>query len=283
MATAENHLRLTDGSAKPIVIALHCSGATGAEWRQLGQDLAGRFTLIAPDLIGCGKTAHWPGAHAFKLSDEAERIVQMIDAADKPVHLVGHSYGGCVALRAAIERPSHVASLTLYEPVALHVLRIMGPDGKKSLDGILAIAGNVNRFVLSGDYEGAAKFFFEYWNGTGSWSTIRREARDEFVRYIPKVCLEFSAAANERVPLHAYRALQFPALLLQGEHAPEPTRLIVWQLARAIRFATMQTVYGAGHMGPYSHPAVVGALIADWIARAVPGGVSAKINATCAA
>jgi len=46
------------------------------------------------------------GKHAFTLSDEAASVLSEIDAADEPVHLVGHSYGGAVALRAAIERPS---------------------------------------------------------------------------------------------------------------------------------------------------------------------------------
>ena len=77
----ENH-SLVPGSAKPTVIALHCSGATGAQWRQLGRDLGDRFTLIAPDLIGSGKTPHWRGTHAFKLCDEAERIVRVIDRAE---------------------------------------------------------------------------------------------------------------------------------------------------------------------------------------------------------
>src|SRR6266536_155294 len=35
-----------------------------------------------------------------------------------PVHLIGHSYGGGVALRVAVERSNRIASLTLYEPAA---------------------------------------------------------------------------------------------------------------------------------------------------------------------
>src|SRR6266536_1481912 len=35
-----------------------------------------------------------------------------------PVHLIGHSYGGGVALRVAVERSNRIASLTLYEPTA---------------------------------------------------------------------------------------------------------------------------------------------------------------------
>ena len=270
MSNITRLVRMPEKAAKPTVIALHCSGATKSEWRQLQRDLGDRFTLIAPDLIGSGGTAHWTGSQPFKLSDEAAHVVSIIDAAQRPVHLVGHSYGGCVALRAAVERPTQVASMTLYEPVAFHVLKMMGPDGKSALEAMAAIADRIARLVSGGDHQAAAKYFFEYWSGEGSWPALRREAQDELVRYIPKVCLEFSAAIGERVPHYAYRGFHFPVLLLQGEHAPEPTQLVARQLAKAMRFASPQTVYGAGHMAPISHAAIVSAMMTDWIVRAEP-------------
>ena len=270
MTNIANLARTAEADARLTVIALHCSGATRSEWRQLERDLGHRFTMIAPDLIGSGRTAHWTGTHAFNLSDEAAQVVRMIDAAEGPVHLVGHSYGGCVALRAAVERPAKIASMALYEPAAFHVLETMGPDGRPALDEITAVAGYINRFVLNGDYHTAAKHFVEYWNGEGSWTAMRREARDELVRYIPKVCLEFSAEFSERLPLVAYRRLNFPVLLMQGEHAPKSTQLIARQLAKAVRYASLQTVYGAGHMGPFSHAEIISTMIAEWIVRAEP-------------
>ena len=270
MQNFANLVRDADADAKPTVIALHCSGATRSEWRQLERTLGNRFSLIAPDLIGSGGTAHWTGAHAFSLSDEAAQIVRIIDAATGPVHLVGHSYGGSVALRAAIERPVRIASMTLYEPVAFHVLKTLGEDGNAALREISALAGNISLFVLSGDNPAAAKCFFEYWNGKGSWAVLRREAQEDLVRYIPKVCLEFSASINERTPLVAYRRLNFPVLLLQGEHAPEPIQMIARRTAKAMKNASLQTVYGAGHMGPFSHAQIVSDLMAAWIVRAEP-------------
>jgi hypothetical protein len=42
----------------PTVVALHCSGAAGYEWRHLTQTLPEHVQVIAPDLIGCGG-ARW--------------------------------------------------------------------------------------------------------------------------------------------------------------------------------------------------------------------------------
>lgn len=95
------------------VIALHCSGAGAAQWRQLGDVLDSRYELLTPEHYGCDSVGPWSGERAFTLADEAARTIGIIDRSDCKVPLVGHSYGGGVALRAAVERPNRIASLTL--------------------------------------------------------------------------------------------------------------------------------------------------------------------------
>jgi pimeloyl-ACP methyl ester carboxylesterase len=116
--------------SSPLVIALHCSGGTGHQWQKLRQALGPPFNVISPNLIGCGDNPHWSGKSRFKLTDEARSIVESIDAWNGAVHLVGHSYGGAVALRVAVERLARIASLSLYEPTAFHVLKATGEDGQ---------------------------------------------------------------------------------------------------------------------------------------------------------
>lgn len=253
---------------KPTVIALHCAGANGSEWQQLNNDLGEGFSLIAPNLIGCGGAERWNGKHALTLSAEAACALTIMDSLKEPVHLVGHSYGGAVALRAAIERPAQVASLTLYEPAALHVLKVMGPDGKVALVGLDAVANEVSGYVVRGAYQAAAKRFVEWANGEGSWVAMDSETQDRLVRYIPKVCLEYYAEVSEKTPLVVYSRLNCPVLLLQGERSLEPMRMIAQKLASTMRLASLQTVYGAGHMGPFTHALVVGPMMADHIAAA---------------
>jgi hypothetical protein len=45
-------------------------------------------------------------------------------------------------------------------------------------------------------------------------------------------------------------------------------RMIARQLARAMRPASLQTVYGAGHMGPFTHAAAVSEMMASHIEKA---------------
>jgi len=67
------------------------------------------------------------------------------------------------------------------------------------------------------------------------------------------------------------------SLLLQGEYTHLPMRMIARQLAKVMRSASLQTVYGASHMGPFTHMAVVNTTMANHIAAAedrVPRGES---------
>jgi pimeloyl-ACP methyl ester carboxylesterase len=260
----------TDADARPTVIALHCSGGSGRQWRELAETLGDRVTLVAPDLYGCGMHGHWSGERAFTLADEAAVTVACIDAEAAPVHLVGHSQGAAVALRAVCMRPTRVASLTLYEPTAFHVLKSMGAPGLAALAEIRALVADIDRGVLTGAYVAAMQRFIDYWCGAGTWDALKPQARAEIVRYAPKCCLDFRASIDERTPLAAFGRLRIPTLLLCGEHAPAPTALIVRKLATVMRSVVADDVAGAGHMGPFTHAAAVNAAIMRHIAANEP-------------
>ncbi|CAG9216071.1 Alpha/beta hydrolase fold protein [Paraburkholderia sabiae] len=256
-------------SATPV-IALHCSGSGAAQWRKLSEVLGSRHVLVAPEHYGCESTGPWSGERAFTLADEAARTVGIIDASSGKVHLVGHSYGGGVALRAALERPKRIASLTLYEPSAFHLLKTMGSYGAHALAEIVAISKRTADGVSCGDYRGAAASFVDYWGGPGSWDALRPSIQAALTRWAPKAPLDFRALIEERTPTHAYADLRVPALILRGQHAPVPTRAIAERLPMLIPAARLAVIEGAGHMGPVTHADEVNAAIVRHIAEAEP-------------
>jgi pimeloyl-ACP methyl ester carboxylesterase len=111
------------------VIALHCSGAGASEWYSLAEALGDDYELLAPEHYGSASNGAWAGEHAFTLSDDAARAIALMDASQSKIHLVGHSYGGGVALHVALARPSQIASMVLYEPSAFHLLQQLGAAG----------------------------------------------------------------------------------------------------------------------------------------------------------
>jgi pimeloyl-ACP methyl ester carboxylesterase len=254
----------------PLVIALHCSGGTGQQWQTLRQALGPTFSVISPNLIGYGDNPHWTGESPFELTDEARPIVGIIDGWNGPVHLVGHSYGGGVALRVAVERPARIASLSLYEPTAFHVLKAAGEYGQAALEEIRTLEAKVGRHVLAGAYGAATRCFVDYWNRAGTFEALKPDAQAELVRYVPKACLDFRALIEERTPLVAYRRLRVPLRLMIGQHAPAATELLARKLAAVMNPGALRVVAGAGHMGPTSNHDTVVKMIIEHIAASDP-------------
>src|SRR3954447_22966525 len=169
-------------SVKAAVIALHCSGSSGRQWDSLGRALGEHYCVIAPDLYGSGSQRSWPGERRFRLSDEAAPIIDIIDRQDGPVHLVGHSYGGAVALRAALARSSRVVSLSLYEPMVPHVLKAMGRDGLAAWREISGLWSTLDAAIVEGAHRWAAKCFVDYFNGIGRWAAMTPDAQMALMR-----------------------------------------------------------------------------------------------------
>jgi pimeloyl-ACP methyl ester carboxylesterase len=248
------------------VIALHCSGGGAGQWCKLAETLGGGYAVAAPEHYGCESTGPWSGEHAFALADEAARTVALIDATAAKVHLVGHSYGGGVALEAALARPDRVASMALYEPSAFHLLRQMGEAGDAAHAEIVGIVRRVCEGVITGDYRGAMAAFVDYWSGPGGWMRLRPALQAALIRWAPKAPLDFRALIDEAAGPEAYRVLPFPVLILRGERAPAPTRLIAERLAQLMPAARLEVLARAGHMGPVTHAAEVSGAIARHIA-----------------
>lgn len=244
------------GSGEPVVL-IHCSTASGGEWNSLSRSLARQFRCIAPDQWNCGSSDPWPGREPFSLACEASPILDIVDRAGMPVHLVGHSYGGGVAMRVARERPGMIRSLTLIEPSAFHLLS-GGIGARLALyREISGVAEAVRRAVTNGDSWAGMRAFTDYWNGEGAWARMPNEARLKLSQRLYKVMLDFKALFEEPTTLVDYAAVSPNCLIVCGECSPAPSRGIVEMLADFMAGARVERIAGAGHMSPYTHPGPV--------------------------
>src|SRR5262245_46442994 len=248
------------GAGEPIVF-LHCTAGSGRQWTGLAETLREEFQVIAPDLCGYGATTHWLGFGTFNLGVEADLVGALIRQLKKPAHIVGHSFGGAVALQLALRYPEHLKSLTLIEPAAFHLLRDGDDEDVRALTQISEIATMIASAVNCGDYVGAMRRFVDYWSGDGSWDGLPTSQRIALAGQINKVTLDFWATLNDPTRLDDLADLAVPTLIVSGGRSPFPTRRICFHLARTMPDAKLRMIDEAGHMLPSSHVKEIAPLI----------------------
>ena len=204
-----------------------------------------RWTLF--DLPGHGASADWDG-----VSDLQALATGIAGAlATSGAHVLGHSFGGTVALRLAVERPELVSRLTLCEPVFFAAVRGT-PEYAAYLERFAPYGANLSK----GELPGAAAAFHGLW-GDGPWDDLPAYVRADLTRRIALIAASlpgidgdsggvFSAGKLER--------LRCPVTFIRGAES-EP---IMAHVHRAIMARLPQArevvIPGAGHMAPISHP-----------------------------
>jgi pimeloyl-ACP methyl ester carboxylesterase len=235
------------GSGTPVLL-LHGSASSSSMWTPVINALKARFRLIAPDLIGYGRTDPWPEGHAFRLGDELQLIEPLIEHLPGGVHVVAHSYGGVVALALARACRVGIRSLILIEPVAFDVVR---SDPEAWAEAERFSSGFAER-MARGDVEAAMRHFVDYWSSAGTWSSMDEGSRALMRNAASKIVHEFEAVFADP-EVNTLRALAYPVRLIAGDMSPLPVRRVAALLADRLPNASLQVIAGANHLLPSTH------------------------------
>lgn len=238
----------------PRALLIHSGGFTSRQWRKLSAALAPSYDVLAPDLLGYGESEPWPEGKPFHFRQDLEFLAGLLADDDEPVALIGHSYGGFLALQLALQRPELVRSIAVFEPVAFGIL-----DALDDADAIEDVA-RVRR-IWNPDDSGAdqewLRDFVDWWNGAGAWERLGEETRAVFRRMGWKVFQEVITLVGDRTDRGTYATIEAPTLVLGGESSRPTERRVVERLGEALPHATSRILPGVGHMGPISHAVLV--------------------------
>jgi pimeloyl-ACP methyl ester carboxylesterase len=215
-----------------------------------------------PALAGYDRAA-WRPADAWTLEAEAARIAPLLHEARDPVDLVGHSFGGAVALRAAMLCPKNVRSLTLYEPDLFHLLAA-DPSSAGEYRSIVTVAQQLAELDDAGRAEEAARLLVTYWSGNEVWNRMRPRRRQAMAQQVPKIRSELQACLTARFDVSALCQRATRVWLVSGDRSPSAARRVVDLLGRKVPHALVVRLKGAGHMAPLTERARIAPLLFPW-------------------
>jgi pyruvate dehydrogenase E2 component (dihydrolipoamide acetyltransferase) len=229
------HARRGPEAGTPVLF-IHGFGGDLGNWLFNLDAIAERTPVIALDLPGHGQSD--PKLPGTTLADLAGFVARFLDAIEVPrAHLVGHSMGGAIAARLALDAPTRVASLTLVNSAGLG-----GEINAGYIEGFVSAASRR-------DLKPVVEQLF------ADPSLVTRQLLDDLLKYkrldgVPELLQALSASL-----FAGGRQADQPALALEGSGVP---LAVVWGEAdqvipaahaqNAPPGAKVKVLPGAGHM-----------------------------------
>jgi pimeloyl-ACP methyl ester carboxylesterase len=244
-------------SRNPVVL-LHGTAGKPSQWKGIAAELA-QYEVRTPSL---------PQTTGGRLADEAYQMARVAVRAGEQVHLVGHSYGGAMALKLAMSFPERIKSLTLIEPVLFHLLRDGGPLERQMYADIAEVEVRLRKAAASGDATPGVAGFVDFWGGAQSFAGLAPEKRQVLVAEADRIIGNFTSVARENWPLAELAIVKAPMLAITGSESPVLVQHLTRLIAGAIDNAKVIQLSEAGHMLPFTHVAKVAAFLSHHFTRA---------------
>jgi pimeloyl-ACP methyl ester carboxylesterase len=244
----------------PQLVVLHCSASSPGQWEPYRPMIEPATRWIAPPLQGYESESPWPLGAPTTLAAEARRVLPILARSGGVVDLVGHSYGGAVALQVASAWPERIRSVTVYEPVLFHLLQEDTQSAARASE-VRCVAADIASRLHAGDGEGAGKRFVDYWSGPGTWSRIGLRMRAALALRMSKVNAEFGALFAATTEFAGLAEGGPQVRLVAGTDSPAPVHRIMKRLQDLLPHAATTEVRGAGHMAPVHNPGTLAPLL----------------------
>ncbi|MDH6112677.1 pimeloyl-ACP methyl ester carboxylesterase [Kitasatospora sp. MAP12-15] len=273
----------------PEALFVHGLGGSSDNWTDLMSALGGEVRGEALDLPGFGWSAP-PLDGNVSVSGHVRAVIGYLEASGRgPVHLVGNSLGGAVAVRLTALRPDLVRSLTLISPA----LPELPPQRTALPTGLLAVPGAtrlIQRIPSGGrSVEQATDGLLDLVYGNAG--AIPAERREQAVtEYRRRMALPYALqmlVGSARGIVSAYTERGEQALWRQAERVEVPVLLIYGlrdklvsyrsaaRACAAFRDARLLVLPESGHVAMMEHPELVArsvrAFLREVAAREVRG------------
>ena len=268
--------RRAGASNGETVLLLHGLAGSSKTWDAVIEPLAERFDVLAPDLLGHGESAKPRGD--YSLGAFASGLRDMLAVLDiDSVTVVGHSFGGGVAMQLAYQYPHLIDRLVLVGSGGLGrevspLLRMLALPGAEYLlpigipGFVVDRANDVGRFL--GRRNIRSERLGEMWRAYASLAGA--ENRQAFVKTMRGVIEPGGQTVNATDRL--YLAARVPMMLVWGDQDGVIPVQHAYDAHDLIENSRLEILEGLGHFPHVEDPEKFVEALLDFLTTTEPGG-----------
>ena len=249
----------------PPVLFVPGSYSTPAAWRGVHKHLSKTYRLVGTSLNGYGHTAETRSLGDAEIAHGVRVIETVAARIGEPLHLVGHSFGGYLALASALAGNIELLSLSLFEANPIPFLKSARPD-------LFAIAEKMTAdfaaAIARGDADAAA-LIIDFWGGQGSFESMPAVVQDYCRASTATNLLDWHGAMAATLQLRDFVQLNCDVLLVRGSKANSLMISITDLLGEQLPKVSAKVVADAGHFLISSHPQQCAALLNEFLPRPI--------------
>jgi pimeloyl-ACP methyl ester carboxylesterase len=259
-----------DAGAGEALLLIHGMAGSSATWRAVIPELAKRYRVIAPDLLGHGESAKPRGD--YSLGAFAAWLRDLLDALGiRQATVIGQSLGGGVAMQFAYQHRDYCQRLVLISSGGLGpdlnwILRILSAPGAELVLPVVAPQPVLNLGNKLGSWLTSAGIKSprtgEMWSAYCSLSD--RPTRQAFLRTLRSVVDYRGQAVSALGKIHVSYGL--PTLLIWGEQDRIIPVAHGYAAHDAVPGSRLEVLAGVGHFPHVEAPAAVVGILDDFIA-----------------
>lgn len=244
----------------PTMVLVPGSCSTGAAWRPVIAAWENRFRCVTTSLPGYGGTDERRTPGNASISLEAETLESVIRKAGGRVHLVGHSFGGLVALAVVLRGRVRLASLAIIEAPAVMMLH-----GSGETPHIRAFGDMTDAYFAAfrNGKADAVETLIDFFAGAGTFASWPPRVRAYAVATTPVNILDWETAFDFPPTAQALAQIETPTLVITGGESHPAMQRVNEILSERMIGSTLATIQGAAHFMIASHAAEVARLVAE--------------------
>jgi len=239
----------TETGQGPPLVLLHSLLSDRASFDAVVAPLARAFRVIVPELPGFGRSRAVGGG----LAGVADRMAELVTEAAGRAVVLGHGYGGFVALQMAIRHPTAATRLILADAGAA-----FSEAGREAFRTMAAVSGAKGLAAIA-DVAMNRLFAPEF---QATHPALMGERRAAFMRTDPEI---FRAACDALASLDLRGGLskvKVPVLVLVGEQDEATPPAMSHELAAGLPDAQLKIIPGCANVPQLQAPALFLAAIA---------------------